>query len=122
MAGYKGSTFNDRQAASATAKKAVLEKFRSRPGPDDPAVQERLAQQKAIAEAREVRAAERQRARDAEKARLAALEAERQAELARLAAEQRARDAEAAAAALALQAQQKAERDARYAARKARRR
>lgn len=122
MAGYKGSTFTDRQLASAEARRAVLEKFRARPGPEDPAVQQRIAEQLAAAETRAARAAERRRAKEAEAARAATIEAERQAELARQAALQRQRDAEAAAAALTRAAEQKAARDARYAARKARRR
>ena len=55
----KQDTFNDRQANSLKAKQALLERFKARPGPDDPAVQARMAEQKAIAEARDKRAAER---------------------------------------------------------------
>jgi hypothetical protein len=121
MSGFKGSKFDERLSASANAKKAMLEKFRSRPGPDDPAVQAREAERKAIAEARAVRAAERQAAREAEARRLAELEAQRKAEeAARLAAEAAAK-AEEAARPRALLAEQKAARDARYARRKARR-
>jgi len=68
--------------AAAAARKAMLERFHARPGPDNPAVQEQQA------------------AREAEDQRLAA---------------------EAAAQAVALEAERKAARDARYAARKARR-
>ena len=92
-----------------------------RPGPDDPAVKEREAERKAIAEARAVRAAERQAAREAEAARQAEMEAAKKAEeAARLAAEAAAK-AEEAARQRALLAEQKAARDARYARRKAKR-
>ena len=126
-------SFNDRLAAQADARKAALEKFRARPAPDDPAVLERIAAQKAVAEAREKRAAERKAEREAEKARLAAEEAARKAEAEARAREEAERekgeaerianlDADKKARALALAAEQKAKRDARYAARKARNR
>ena len=44
MAAFKGSTFQDRATAAAEAKKALLEAFKNRPGPDDPAVQARMAE------------------------------------------------------------------------------
>jgi hypothetical protein len=110
----KNASFSDRLNAAAAAKKAALERFHARPGPDDPAVREQQAAQKAISEAREVRMAERKAAREAETARQAAEQAAREAEEQRLAAE-------AAAQAVALEAERKAARDARYAARKARR-
>src|SRR5918997_4457962 len=133
MNAFKNDNFNDRLATAANARKATLERFRARPGPDDPAVLERQAAQKAVAAAREARAAERKAAREAEAARQAAESAARVAEQERQAAEQAARQAEAAeraaapdadkkAPALALAAEQKTARDARYAARKARRR
>ncbi len=112
--GYKNDDFADRLSSAAKAKTAVLEKFRQKPGPDDPEFLERQAAQKAILEARELRTAERKRARDAELAKQAAAEAARQAEEA-------ARKLAAAARDLAIQAERKAARDARYAARKARR-
>ena len=86
MSGFKGNKFTDRAEAAAAAKKAMLEKFRAKPSPDDPAVLARAAERKAIADAREVRAAERKLARDAEDARRAAEDAARQAELAAQAA------------------------------------
>jgi hypothetical protein len=128
MAGYKGANFNDRMTTAANAKKALVEKFKSKPGPDDPEVAARAAERLAIAAAREVRAAERKAAREAELARLAEIEAARLAELAAQeaariaeAAAQRKRDAEAVVDSLNLEAERKAARDARYAARKARR-
>lgn len=115
MSGFK-NTFNDRRSAAEGARKALLEKFKSRPGPDDPEVQARAAERAAIAAARE----ERETARRIEKA-----EAER---VAREAEEVRKREAAAAKAAAdtsrkaEMLAAQKAARDARYAARKARKR
>ena len=114
MSGFKGNKFTDRAEAAAAAKKAMLEKFRAKPAPDDPAVL-------AIADAREVRAAERKLLRDAEDARKAAEDEARQAELAAQAAAELQRKAEQAARDEEIKAQRKAERDARYAARKARR-
>lgn len=95
-------SFTDRQANSANAKKALLERFQARPKADDPIMQQRRAERQAIADARAVRDAEKAAAR-AEAERLAAIEraaqeeAERQAELVREAArkaEQAKRDAE----------------------------
>jgi hypothetical protein len=110
----KNVNFGDRLNAAAAAKKAMLERFHARPGPDDPAVKEQRAARKAISDAREIRTAERKAAREAEAKRQAAEQAAREAEERRLATE-------AAAQAVALEAQRKAARDARYAARKARR-
>jgi hypothetical protein len=118
MSAHKGDKFNERLENSASAKKALLEKFRAQPKPDDPAVIERDAARAAAAAAREARIAERKAARAAEAARL-------EAEAARAAAEQAAREAEEKAQEearrIALEAEQKAARDARYKARKARR-
>src|SRR3954451_11823861 len=111
---HKNAGFSDRLHAAAAAKKAALERFHTRPGLDDPAVREQQAARKAISDAREVRIAERQAAREAEAARQAAEQAACEAEERRLAAETAAR-------AMALEAERKAARDARYAARKARR-
>jgi hypothetical protein len=83
--------FSERLTAAASARKAALEKFRARPGPDDPAVLERQAAQKAVAVAREARAAERKAAREAEAARQAAEQAARVAEQQARAVEQAAR-------------------------------
>ena len=118
----KHDNHNDRQSASVAARKAMLERFQARPAPDDPAVLERVAAQRAVEEAREVRNAERRAAREADEARQAA---ERVAQA--LAEEQRLHDEamqkiEDAKQAAALAAQQKAARDARYAARQNRRR
>ena len=108
------TNFDDRINAAAAAKQALLERFRARPSPDDPAEIERQAALKAIADARDARAAERRAAKEAELQRLAAEAAARKA--AELAAAQ-----EAKRQAALLEAERKAARDARYAARKARR-
>lgn len=118
---FKHANFNDRASAAAKAKQVLIEKFRARPGPDDPAVLAKQAERQAIAEARERREQERKVAREAEAGRKAAEELERQAELARKAAEKTQEEMERKASLLALEAERKAARDARYAARKARR-
>src|ERR1700676_3358863 len=93
MSGYKDQELSKRLDNSASAKKALLEKFRAQPKPDDPAVVDRNAASQLYIAAREARAAERQAAREAEAARLAAEHAASEAEAARLAAEQAAREA-----------------------------
>lgn len=107
------TNFDDRISAAAAAKQALLERFRSRPNPGDPAWEEQQAALKAVAEARDARAAERKAAKDAEAARVAA-------ELAAKRTQEQIAAAEAKARALALEAERKAARDAKYAARKAR--
>ena len=107
------TNFDDRLSAAAAAKQALLERFRSRPSADDPAVIAQQAALKAVADAREARAAERKAAKDAEAARLAAEQAARKTQEQIAAAEAKARAA-------ALEAERKAARGARYAARKAR--
>ena len=71
------TNFDDRLSAAAAAKQALLERFRARPQPDDPAEIARQAALKAIADARDARAAERKAAKDAEAARLATEQAAR---------------------------------------------
>lgn len=78
--------FTDRQANSANAKKALLERFKARPGPDDPVMVQRRAEREAIAAAR----AERDAKKEAER-----LEAERIAAIERAAREEAERQAEA---------------------------
>jgi hypothetical protein len=114
MPAYKDHKFSERLDTAAKARKALLEKFKAQPAPDDPAVLERQAARKAAADARDARLAERKAAKDAEAARLAAEQSAKAEEAAVRAAELAARiEAEKAA--------RKAARDARYAARKARR-
>lgn len=117
MKGYKEKNFNDRLSAAAAARQAALERFRTRPAPDDPEVARRREERLAIAQAREIRAAERRAAKEAEAAARAEQEArdrvEREAREKREAIEKVIREAGEAA-------ERKKERDARYAARKAR--
>jgi hypothetical protein len=110
---------NDRLSASAAAQKALIEQFKAKR--DDPEMLARRAALKEISEAREIRRSQRRAAQEAEVARLAE-------EAAAAAAEQKAREAEekrlaheAKENAVATEAERKAKRDARYAARKARR-
>jgi hypothetical protein len=112
----------ERRNNAAAVKKAMLDKFRAVTQDPVLAEQQRL-KRIAINEARAAREAERDAARKVREAELAA-QAAREAEL----AAQAKREAEAAEAlakaeeaerALALAAEQKAVRDARYAARKA---
>ena len=111
MSGFKEVSFADRQKAAAQAKQNILNKFRSQPGVDDPEVVKRRAE-------REAQAAERAKAklvRDAGKAEQKAREAQAAVEAAALAAREKE---EAIAREAALEAERKAARDARYAARK----
>jgi hypothetical protein len=121
LGSYKDPDFQQRQSSAATAKKSMLERFRA--ASEDPGVGERQAERAAVHEARQKRMTEREaakKAREAEKAAEAAraaevaLEAEREAE--KLKASLEADEAERE---FLLAAEQKAARDARYAARKA---
>ena len=115
MSGFKQPDLVERQKAAAEAKKAALEKFRAKTA--DPALAERLTTRAASAADR--RAAKN--VREIEKAQRKAREAERAQQVERDAALQAARAAaERADRELAVQAEQKVARDARYAARKAR--
>ena len=118
--------FQDRQEAAAKARKAMAEKFLARPkyDPNDPAVIAREAERKRVLEARAEREVERakrkaeQEAADA--ARKAADEVARQEQL-RLEEIARAEAEEARRAELErVEFEKKLERDARYAARKER--
>jgi hypothetical protein len=122
MTPQKNDSVSDRLATAAKAKEAMLERFRARPGPNDPALLEQQAARKAVAEARDARNAERRAAREAEATRLAAEKAAAVEARKVQAAEEAAAAAAAAEHAAALPALQKAARDARYAARQARRR
>ena len=133
MRQLRENSFSERQKASADAKKQLLSKFKTAPKPDDPSMVAKRAEREAIAAAREARRVERERLKQEETAREEALaeaarqaEAQRQAEEeARLRAEEEVRkeeDRKLADHLLAIEAEKKAERDRRYAARKARRR
>jgi hypothetical protein len=117
MRGYKDQKLEDRLARAAEARQKALEKFKARPGADDPEVIKRRQEREAIAAARAVREAERKALKEKEAAERAEREAkekvEREAREKREAIEKVIRDAAEAA-------ERKAERDRRYAARKAR--
>ncbi|MBD8554249.1 hypothetical protein IFT84_06880 [Rhizobium sp. CFBP 8762] len=118
--------FADRRKASDEAKKKLLSKFAAAPKADDPALAAKLAERQAIADAREARRAERERQKAEEHARqlaeAAALTAAAEAE-AKAAAEAHENEAkDRIARVIADEAERKAERDRRYAARKARQR
>ena len=121
MSGYKDPDFQQRQSSAAMAKKAMVEKYRA--ATEDPKVTERVAQRAALSEARRERMAKRETEKKAREAELAA-QAARQAEAARE-AEREAEwlkavmEADRAEQEYLLSVQQKAARDARYAARKA---
>ena len=126
MSFLNGNSFADRQAAAAKARKAMAEKFLSNAkyDPADPVVKEREAKRKAILEARAARDVERAKRRAeqaaAEAARKAAEDAARQEKLrlealAKEAEAQRHREEQER-----LDYEKKLERDARYAARKER--
>ncbi len=115
MSGFKEPSFADRQRAAQEARKNILNKFRSQPGPDDPAVKARQAEREAFAAARAKVSSARGAAR-VEQDRLAQ-------EAAVAAAAQLLREKEEIVARqAALEAGQKAARDARYAARKKKKR
>lgn len=99
----KGNDFADRQKAASEAKKALLEKFLASPKLDDPEVVARRAERVE----RAARKAERIQIAKAEKA---------QAEAAQAAKEKAASEKKQSLT----EAERKAERDRRYAARKAR--
>jgi hypothetical protein len=111
MGRFQEPGFADRQKAAQEARKNILNKFRSQPGPDDPAVKARQAEREAFAAARAKVNSVREAA-EAERRRLAEEAVAAQAtQLLREKEEVAARQA-------ALEAEQKAARDARYAARK----
>jgi Family of unknown function (DUF6481) len=131
LAIYREKDIFERRNAANEAKKALLERFKAKPAADDPAVLARQAERKAILEARAVREAEKARLKQERLAREAAEKAAREAaaEAARLEAEEKAREEaalrdaeenERIARVLADEAERKAKRDARYAARKSR--
>lgn len=112
-------SFNDRLTASENARRAMRERFIAKAQADDPAAAERRALRAEVAVAREQRRLEREARAASEKlqkAEAAALAAAEQELRTTREAEQRAEQQRD------LLAQQKASRDARYAARKARKR
>lgn len=113
---------NDRRTAAAEARKLLLKKFDSAPKADDPEVIAKRLEREAIAAAREARKAERERLAKEEQDRKLA-EAEAVAQAAAAAAEALAAEANNRIARVVMdEAERKAERDRRYAARKAKQR
>lgn len=104
----KNSTFNDRQAASAAAKKALLAKLKPKPTVIDPNIELRRQERELELE---ILREERRKERETRRAAAEVADAIRR--------EEEAITAEARE--LVLRAEQKAARDARYAARKQRR-
>jgi hypothetical protein len=119
----QGLTFADRLETAAKAKQALLEKARQKDPTNDPEFAARQAARIDAARIREERETEKRTAKMAEQARV---KAEREAEAARKAAEAQAeadriRAGKRPVSKPALsETEQKALRDARYAARKAR--
>lgn len=111
-------TFDNRKSAAAEAKRKLMERFRAQPGPDDPIVIARLAEQKAAGEARALREAAAQQRADEKAAGIAAAKAEAAAAKQREIEEAARAVIEAKKRAAQLLVEQKAARDARYAARK----
>jgi hypothetical protein len=117
MRDFKDKNLADRLQNSRSAKQGLIQKMREAPKPDDPEVMARRAAKSALVAANR---AERERRR-AEKEAAERLDAEQKAaaEAAKLADIERKKREEAEKI-VALLAEQKAARDARYAARKTR--
>ena len=113
MSGFKEPGFADRQKAAQQAKQNLLNKFRAKPGPDDPEVAKRRAEREAIAANRDRARQDREAAKAEQRRRQEEAIAADAARIARESEEETARQA-------AAEAEQKARRDARYAARKER--
>jgi Family of unknown function (DUF6481) len=118
--------FQDRQEAAAKARKAMTEKFLARPkyDPTDPAVLAREAERRRVLESRAEREVERAKRKAeqeiADAARKAADEVARQEQLRLQEAVRLEADASQRADLEKLEFEKKLERDARYAARKER--
>ena len=115
MSGFREPGFSDRQKAAQEARGNLLNKFKSQPGHDDPAVAAKRAEREALASKR----AEAKNTREAEKAEQKRIAGKKLLPRKRRGspAKRRKRSARLAE----LEAEQKAKRDARYAARKAKR-
>ena len=109
MAGYRVPDFNERAAAARAAKQSALDTLRNKAAPD-PAV---IAERQAARAARDAAAAERRAARQV---------AAREAEAAKPAPQESEPEAPLPERPRASEAELKVARDARYAARKARKR
>ncbi|MFD0938910.1 DUF6481 family protein, partial [Methylobacterium trifolii] len=69
---FKDNQLTDRLETAAKAREAMLDRYRSRPPADDPAVIARQAERQAVISAREERSRERETARIASEAAAAA--------------------------------------------------
>ncbi|MFN3725552.1 MAG: DUF6481 family protein [Allosphingosinicella sp.] len=112
MAGYKSPDFNERMAAARAAKERALDKLRNKPAPEPGVIAERQAARAARDAAAAERRAERQRAAEEAKKTKAAAKSPKP--------EAKGGGERSPAPALPTEAELKAARDARYAARKAR--
>ena len=72
MSSNKDQQFTERLSTAASARKAMLEKFKARRTTDDPAARERRADQEELRAARGTRVAEREAARRAKQEQLSA--------------------------------------------------
>lgn len=111
-------SFDERRKAAAASKAELLKKFKAAPQADDPEVQARAAQRRVVADEREARRRERDRQKGEEAARVVD-------ELATATAEVGVPPKGFPSAPLSddeIEAERKAQRDRRYAARKARQR
>ena len=124
MKEFREPSLADRLGAAARARQAQLEKARAKAPANDPQFAEKQAARLAASEARDVRAAERKVQKRADEERQA--QAKAAEEIARGKAQKEADEARQVEAAQASEREaaaivaRKAERDARYAARKAR--
>lgn len=107
MKGFKDPGFQDRAAASARAKKSALEKLKTAPKPDEAEIAARI---------------ERQKARDAKAAAKREAVKQQREEAQRIEDEKRAAAKAEREKPEPTEAERKAARDARYAARKNRKR
>lgn len=118
--------FAERRKASAEAKQQLLKKFETAPKPNDPEMLAKREERLAVSAAREARRAERERLKqekhDRRLAEVAALAEAAAAEAEAMAEAQHAEMKSRIARVVADDAERKAERDRRYAARKARQR
>ena len=126
MSFLNANKFQDRQIAAASARKALADKFLSQPkyDPNDPAVQRREAERRAILEARELREREREQRKaeqEAEEVEKRAAEEAGRAEQLRLDVVRREEgETKQKEEVERLAFEAKLDRDARYAARKER--
>ena len=125
MSAFKAAGFAERRNTSLEARKAALQDFRSKTAADVSTFAQRQETLKAVRIARDSRAAERLAARTTREAEIAEQFTREQAAAAQAAQEDKARReqdrADAVEREATRQAEAKAVRDARYAARKARR-